>query len=187
MGGRLHALPRELSGGQQQRVAIARALAMEPQAILFDEPTSALDPRMTAEVLAVMTDLAEDGLTMVVVTHAMHFARRVSHVVHVFGEGRIIESGPPAQIFEDPPTRRPGPCSPRSWRREPRGIRRPILSMHDDRLTSCRSHAAPAAGSAPRADGRRCRGLGRLAQAGSSGWAGGGAALVELRPARWPT
>jgi polar amino acid transport system ATP-binding protein len=99
---RLHAMPRQLSGGQQQRVAIARALAMEPQAILFDEPTSALDPRMTAEVLAVMADLAKDGLTMVVVTHAMHFARRVAHTVHVFGEGRVIESGPPAQIFDDP-------------------------------------------------------------------------------------
>jgi polar amino acid transport system ATP-binding protein len=102
MADRLHALPRQLSGGQQQRVAIARALAMEPQAILFDEPTSALDPRMTAEVLAVMTDLAGDGLTMIVVTHAMQFARRVSHTVHVFGEGRIIESGTPGQIFEDP-------------------------------------------------------------------------------------
>jgi polar amino acid transport system ATP-binding protein len=99
---RLHAMPRQLSGGQQQRVAIARALAMEPQAILFDEPTSALDPRMTAEVLAVMTDLAKDGLTMIVVTHAMQFARRVAHTVHVFGEGRVIESGPPGQIFEDP-------------------------------------------------------------------------------------
>ncbi len=99
---RLHAMPRQLSGGQQQRVAIARALAMEPQAILFDEPTSALDPRMTAEVLAVMADLAKDGLTMVVVTHAMQFARRVAHTVHVFGEGRVIESGTPGQIFEDP-------------------------------------------------------------------------------------
>jgi polar amino acid transport system ATP-binding protein len=99
---RLDALPRQLSGGQQQRVAIARALAMEPQAILFDEPTSALDPRMTAEVLAVITDLARDGLTMVIVTHAMQFARRVAHTVHVFGEGRVIESGPPGQIFEDP-------------------------------------------------------------------------------------
>jgi polar amino acid transport system ATP-binding protein len=99
---RLQAMPRQLSGGQQQRVAIARALAMEPRAILFDEPTSALDPRMTAEVLAVMTDLAGDGLTMVVVTHAMHFARRVAHRVHVFGEGKVIESGPPEQIFDDP-------------------------------------------------------------------------------------
>jgi polar amino acid transport system ATP-binding protein len=96
------ALPRELSGGQQQRVAIARALAMEPKVMLFDEPTSALDPRMTAEVLAVISDLAGDGLTMVVVTHAMHFARRVAHVVQVFGEGRIIESGPPEQIFDAP-------------------------------------------------------------------------------------
>jgi polar amino acid transport system ATP-binding protein len=99
---RLGAIPRQLSGGQQQRVAIARALAMEPQAILFDEPTSALDPRMTAEVLAVITDLASDGLTMIVVTHAMRFARQVAHTVHVFGEGRVIESGPPSQIFEDP-------------------------------------------------------------------------------------
>jgi polar amino acid transport system ATP-binding protein len=99
---RLHAMPRELSGGQQQRVAIARALAMDPQAILFDEPTSALDPRMTGEVLAVMTDLAADGLTMIVVTHAMQFARRVAHTVHVFGDGRVIESGPPGQIFDDP-------------------------------------------------------------------------------------
>ncbi len=98
---RLHSLPRQLSGGQQQRVAIARALAMQPQAILFDEPTSALDPRMTAEVLAVMTDLAGDGLTMIVVTHAMQFARRVAHSVHVFDEGKVIESGPPAQIFDN--------------------------------------------------------------------------------------
>jgi polar amino acid transport system ATP-binding protein len=102
MSDRLHAMPRQLSGGQQQRVAIARALAMEPQAILFDEPTSALDPRMTAEVLAVMSDLAGDGLTMIAVTHAMHFARRVAQTVHVFGDGRVIESGPPGQVFEDP-------------------------------------------------------------------------------------
>jgi polar amino acid transport system ATP-binding protein len=102
MSERCGAMPCQLSGGQQQRVAIARALAMEPLAVLFDEPTSALDPRMTAEVLAVMTDLAGDGLTMIVVTHAMQFARRVANVVHVFGEGRIIESGPPAQIFEAP-------------------------------------------------------------------------------------
>ena len=94
--------PRELSGGQQQRVAIARALAMEPEVILFDEPTSALDPRMTAEVLAVIADLARDGQTMIVVTHAMNFARRVAHRVHVFGEGRLIESGPPEQVFEAP-------------------------------------------------------------------------------------
>jgi ABC-type polar amino acid transport system ATPase subunit len=75
---------------------------MQPQAILFDEPTSALDPRMTAEVLAVITDLAGDGLTMIVVTHAMQFARRVAHKVHVFDEGRVIESGPPGQVFDDP-------------------------------------------------------------------------------------
>jgi polar amino acid transport system ATP-binding protein len=102
MSDRCGAMPRELSGGQQQRVAIARALAMQPQAMLFDEPTSALDPRMTSEVLAVMTDLAGDGLTMIVVTHAMQFARRVAHTVHVFAEGRVIESGPPGQVFDDP-------------------------------------------------------------------------------------
>lgn len=96
------ALPGQLSGGQQQRVAIARALAMQPRAILFDEPTSALDPGMTAEVLAVLNDLARDGQTMVVVTHAMSFARRAADTVHVFGGGRVIESGPPARVFEAP-------------------------------------------------------------------------------------
>src|SRR5262245_7683272 len=94
--------PDKLSGGQQQRVAIARALAMQPEAMLFDEPTSALDPRMTAEVLAVMADLATDGQTMVVVTHAMSFARRVAKTVHVFHEGCVAESGPPEQIFGTP-------------------------------------------------------------------------------------
>jgi ABC-type polar amino acid transport system ATPase subunit len=102
LGDKLCAWPQQLSGGQQQRVAIARTLAMDPRAILFDEPTSALDPRMTAEVLAVMTDLARDGQTMIVVTHAMGFARQVAHRVHVFGGGRVVESGPPEQVFEDP-------------------------------------------------------------------------------------
>lgn len=94
--------PERLSGGQQQRVAIARALAMEPSAILFDEPTSALDPRMTAEVLSVLTDLAGAGQTMIVVTHAMNFARRAATTVHVFQDGGVLESGPPEQIFEHP-------------------------------------------------------------------------------------
>ncbi|HEY2826448.1 MAG TPA: amino acid ABC transporter ATP-binding protein [Pirellulales bacterium] len=94
--------PDKLSGGQQQRVAIARALAMQPKAMLFDEPTSALDPRMTAEVLAVMADLAATGQTMIVVTHAMNFARRAAKTVHVFHEGVVAESGPPAQIFDAP-------------------------------------------------------------------------------------
>jgi polar amino acid transport system ATP-binding protein len=97
-----HGRPGVLSGGEQQRVAIARALAMEPQVILFDEPTSSLDPRMTAEVLAVMSDLAAEGQTMVVVTHAMAFARKAAKHVHVFHEGRVLESGPPEQVFEDP-------------------------------------------------------------------------------------
>jgi len=99
---KLTARPDELSGGQQQRVAIARALAMKPEAILFDEPTSALDPRMAAEVLNVITDLARSGQTMVVVTHAMGFARNVAHTVHVMHDGRVAESGSPQQIFEDP-------------------------------------------------------------------------------------
>jgi len=94
--------PSQLSGGQQQRVAIARTLAMNPAAILFDEPTSALDPRMTGEVTSVMTDLAADGQTMIVVTHAMGFARRVAHRVHVIHQGQIAESGTPHQIFEAP-------------------------------------------------------------------------------------
>ena len=99
---KMDAWPEHLSGGQQQRVAIARALAMKPEAILFDEPTSALDPRMAGEVLRVIADLAESGQTMVVVTHAMSFARRVADTVHVMHEGRIAESGPPEQIFEQP-------------------------------------------------------------------------------------
>ncbi len=102
LGDKLGARPRQLSGGQQQRVAIARALAMEPRAILFDEPTSALDPRMTAEVLGVIVDLARDGLTMLIVTHAMGFARQVAHTVHVFDEGTVVESGPPARVFDQP-------------------------------------------------------------------------------------
>jgi ABC-type polar amino acid transport system ATPase subunit len=99
---KLDAMPEQLSGGQQQRVAIARALAMQPEAILFDEPTSALDPRMAAEVIGVITDLAKSGQTMIVVTHAMGFARDVSNTVHVMHAGRIAESGPPEQIFGSP-------------------------------------------------------------------------------------
>jgi ABC-type polar amino acid transport system ATPase subunit len=96
------ARPEQLSGGQQQRVAIARALAVKPEAILFDEPTSALDPRMATEVLAVMADLAPAGQTMIVVTHAMGFARKAAHTVHVMDQGAVAESGPPEQIFESP-------------------------------------------------------------------------------------
>jgi ABC-type polar amino acid transport system ATPase subunit len=102
LGDKLSARPEELSGGQQQRVAIARALAMKPEAILFDEPTSALDPRMAAEVISVISDLAKSGQTMIVVTHAMGFARNVSHTVHVMHGGRVAESGPAGQIFENP-------------------------------------------------------------------------------------
>ena len=94
--------PANLSGGQQQRVAIARALAMDPEAMLFDEPTSALDPETIGEVLNVMKRLAEEGMTMIVVTHEMSFARRVADRVVVFERGAIIEQGPPAQIFDAP-------------------------------------------------------------------------------------
>ena len=99
-----NARPGSLSGGQQQRVAIARTLAMSPEAVLFDEPTSALDPRTTAEVISVMTDLAAAGQRMIVVTHAMSFARTVAHHVHILHAGTIAESGPPQQIFDDPQT-----------------------------------------------------------------------------------
>src|SRR5439155_14505018 len=95
LGDKLAARPDQLSGGQQQRVAIARALAVHPEAILFDEPTSALDPRMAGEVLAVIADLAKSGQTMIVVTHAMGFARRVAQMVHLMELGMIAESGPP--------------------------------------------------------------------------------------------
>jgi len=98
--------PAALSGGQQQRVAIARALAMEPDVMLFDEPTSALDPETIGEVLNVMKALAEEGMTMVVVTHEMTFARRVGDWVAVFDVGRIVEQGPPQQIFDAPTTER---------------------------------------------------------------------------------
>ena len=94
--------PSMLSGGQQQRVAIARALAMKPQVMLFDEPTSALDPETVGEVLSVMTALAEEGMTMIVVTHEMNFARRVSNWTIVFDHGRVVEEGIPEQIFTDP-------------------------------------------------------------------------------------
>ncbi|KAA8737206.1 amino acid ABC transporter ATP-binding protein [Pseudomonas koreensis] len=94
--------PSMLSGGQQQRVAIARALAMKPQAMLFDEPTSALDPETVGEVLQVMKELAEEGTTMVVVTHEMGFAREVADRVVVLDQGELIEQGPPEQIFSRP-------------------------------------------------------------------------------------
>lgn len=98
--------PAQLSGGQQQRAAIARALAMHPKAILFDEPTSALDPEMVNEVLDVMTQLAKDGMTMLVVTHEMGFARRVAHRVIFMDAGQIVEEAPPETFFTHPRTER---------------------------------------------------------------------------------
>jgi polar amino acid transport system ATP-binding protein len=96
------AYPRQLSGGQQQRVAIARALAMRPKLMLFDEPTSALDPELVGDVLAVMKDLARDGMTMIVVTHEIGFAREVADTVVFMDGGVVVEQGPPAEIISNP-------------------------------------------------------------------------------------
>ncbi len=97
-----HKYPGQLSGGQQQRVAIARSLCMEPRILLFDEPTSALDPEMVQEVLAVMRELAREGMTMVVVTHEMRFARQVASRVVLMADGRVVEEAPPEQFFTNP-------------------------------------------------------------------------------------
>ena len=99
---KIHARPIELSGGEQQRVAIARALALDPQAMLFDEPTSALDPEIRREVLNVMQRLAEQGMTMIVVSHELRFAERVSNRVLFMAQGRVQEEGPPAQVLRNP-------------------------------------------------------------------------------------
>ncbi len=96
------AYPNQLSGGQKQRIAIARSLAMNPDVMLFDEPTSALDPEMVGEVLNLMKQLADDGMTMVVVTHEMGFAREVASRVLFMDDGRIVESAPPEEFFGDP-------------------------------------------------------------------------------------
>lgn len=100
------AYPAQLSGGQKQRIAIARALAMEPDIMLFDEPTSALDPEMVGEVLAVMKDLAQSGMTMIVVTHEMSFAREVGSRLLFMDEGVIAEQGDPKEIFSNPKNER---------------------------------------------------------------------------------
>ncbi|AWJ82292.1 polar amino acid ABC transporter ATP-binding protein (plasmid) [Azospirillum sp. TSH58] len=102
LGDKADVYPSTLSGGQKQRAAIARALAMKPKVMLFDEPTSALDPELVGEVLQVMKTLAEEGMTMMVVTHEMGFAREVADTVVVMADGRIVESGPPEQIFTNP-------------------------------------------------------------------------------------
>jgi polar amino acid transport system ATP-binding protein len=102
LGDRVHNYPNQLSGGQQQRVAIARALAMEPKLMLFDEPTSALDPELVGEVLDVMRGLAADGMTMVVVTHEMGFAREVGDTLVFMDDGVVVESGAPKQVLTDP-------------------------------------------------------------------------------------
>ncbi len=102
LGDRANSYPRQLSGGQKQRIAIVRALAMQPDVMLFDEPTSALDPEMVGEVLDVMRTLAQEGMTMVVVTHEMGFAREVARRVLFMDEGRVLEDGAPKDIFDTP-------------------------------------------------------------------------------------
>jgi ABC-type polar amino acid transport system ATPase subunit len=99
---RAHAFPDELSGGQQQRVAIARALVMRPKVMLFDEPTSALDAELVAEVLDVMEGVAREGMTMVIVTHELRFARKIADSLVMMDEGRVIEEAPPEALFENP-------------------------------------------------------------------------------------
>ena len=111
--------PAQLSGGQQQRVAIARALAMEPEVMLFDEPTSALDPEMINEVLDVMTSLASDGMTMVVVTHEMGFARRAADRVVFMADGQIVEEAAAGGVLHQPGSDGPRTSSPRSSPTEP--------------------------------------------------------------------
>jgi polar amino acid transport system ATP-binding protein len=106
LGDKLDAYPARLSGGQQQRVAIARSLAMKPKVILFDEPTSALDPELVGEVLKVMQQLAEEGMTMAVVTHEMGFAREVASRVLFLDQGRILEQGAPEEILKNPKNER---------------------------------------------------------------------------------
>ena len=103
---KINSYPAQLSGGQQQRVAIARALAMQPKIMLFDEPTSALDPEMINEVLDVMVNLASEGMTMIVVTHEMGFAKKVSHRIIFMDEGRVIEEGTPEPFFTQPKSER---------------------------------------------------------------------------------
>jgi len=106
LGGKENSYPHQLSGGQQQRVAIARALAMNPHVMLFDEVTSALDPELVGEVLNVMRDLADEGMTMLVVTHEMGFAREVGDRIVLMADGAKVEEGPPSQFFDNPETER---------------------------------------------------------------------------------
>ena len=102
LAGKEHNYPAQLSGGQQQRVAIARAVAMRPKLMLFDEPTSALDPELVGDVLRVMKQLAHDGMTMLVVTHEMGFAREVADTVAFMDGGVVVEAGPPSQVLDNP-------------------------------------------------------------------------------------
>ena len=114
------AYPAHLSGGQQQRVAIARALSMDPDMMLFDEPTSALDPELVGDVLAVMKDLASEGMTMMVVTHEMGFAREVGDKLVFMDDGVIVEEGDPAEVLANPSTSAPSRSCPRCCSPEPR-------------------------------------------------------------------
>jgi polar amino acid transport system ATP-binding protein len=135
LGDQAHSYPGELSGGQKQRVGIARALAMDPELMLFDEPTSALDPELIGEVLTVMRDLAADGMTMLCVTHEMGFAREVASTLSFLDEGKVVERGPPDQLFDAP--------------REAR------TAQFLKRLTGLHDEGEQPAGSRPSSDDRR--------------------------------
>ena len=142
--------PAQLSGGQQQRVAIARSLAMNPKVMLFDEPTSALDPEMINEVLAVMTSLAEGGMTMLVVTHEMGFARRAANRVVFMADGAIVEDAEPAEFFDNPqvqpgqrlPRQDPQPLKYRTKRKQPT-MKRSLSEIPRGRGRRTRRCAAP--------------------------------------------
>ena len=148
----INARPRQLSGGQKQRVAIARALAMEPEVLLFDEPTSALDPEMVGEVLAVMRALAASGMTMLVVTHEMAFARDVSSQVVFMADGRICESGAPDAFFSSPASPEPGNSWPGLWpsNRPAQGLPAlAALQVEEHRQTQDNLHRAGGGGAQP--------------------------------------
>ena len=129
-------VPAQLSGGQQQRVAIARSLAMQPKAMLFDEPTSALDPEMINEVLEVMVRLAQQGMTMIVVTHEMNFARRVADRVVFMADGQIVETGTPDEFSTTP-----RPSAPRTSSTPLRATKQPSRGTNSSEVLSHASHA----------------------------------------------
>jgi polar amino acid transport system ATP-binding protein len=140
-----NSLPRELSGGQKQRVAIARCMAMEPEILLFDEPTSALDPTMVSEVLAVIRKLAREGITMLIVTHEMEFARNISNRVFYMDEGHIYEEGPPVQVFDNPQLEKTKAFIHRirSFRHHISGVNYDLYAIQGELEIFCEKHVIP--------------------------------------------